>query len=170
MTECDTSIFQRFLFLVKIRQLRVNLTGVAAYRFLISQLIWNCCVEIYWNSQTPRETFFIESRKVDFNSHPVFYKKKMWNCTLLFHVKVHFLTIFFRFYPYIMLVSCMLLLVTLVMYSAIPKLLNHYTRLMRHYVVAIMMAFSCMAVSHLKEDLTNTNPGACKFLGIEEFL
>ena len=76
-----------------------------------------------------------------------------------------FFHIFFRFYPYIMLISCVLLLATLVIYSAIvPKLLNHYTRLMRHYVVAIMMAFSCMSINHLMKGLTR-NPGPCKLLG-----
>ena len=73
---------------------------------------------------------------------------------------------YFRFYPYILIVSCLFLLATLIIYSVIPKLLNHYTRLMRHYVVSIMVAFLTLATTNLEGDIHRTNPGLCKFLGL----
>ena len=91
--------------------------------------------------------------------------KKTCNCNnnLLFFCNHN---LFSRFYPYIMLLSCLFLLITLIIYSAIPKLLNHYTRLMRHYVVTIMVAFVVLAIQNLVGNLTETEPGACKFYGL----
>ena len=81
-------------------------------------------------------------------------------------VSIFNFVMFFRFYPYILIVSCLFLLATLIIYSVIPKLLNHYTRLMRHYVVSIMVAFLTLATTNLEGDIHETNPGLCKFLGL----
>ena len=55
----------------------------------------------------------------------------------------------FKFYPYIQMVSCFFLLLTLIVYSVVPNLLNFYSRLMRHYVVTLFMAFSILATIQL---------------------
>ena len=80
----------------------------------------------------------------------------------------------FRFYPYIQLISCILLLVTLVVYSVVPKLLNPYTSLMRHYVFNILIAFLVLAIVKLvkqnrSEPLKDTNPNVCTFIGKYSF-
>lgn len=93
----------------------------------------------------------------------LFIIKKRCNHNHLFFFN---LNLFSRFYPYIMLLSCLFLLITLIIYSAIPKLLNHYTRIMRHYVVTIMVAFLILAIQNLIGKLDKTSPGACKFLGL----
>ena len=92
----------------------------------------------------------------------------------------HYLHIFFlisyifRFYPYIQLICCILLLATLVVYSVVPKLLNPYTSLMRHYVFNILIAFLVLAIFQLVEQkrserLNNTNPNICTFIGKYSF-
>jgi len=50
-------------------------------------------------------------------------------------------------YPYILLVNCLFLLITLMVYTLYPKLLNHYTRLMRHFVVAMLGAYLLLSTN-----------------------
>ena len=81
--------------------------------------------------------------------------------------KVSYIFIF-RFYPYIMLISCVFLLVTLLIYSIVPGLLNHYTRIMRHFVATILIAFLIMVVNQMEYKdghLKDIQPEFCLFLG-----
>ena len=73
---------------------------------------------------------------------------------------------FCRFYPFVKIVSCLFLVTTLFIYSVVPGLLNHYTRLMRHYVVSFTVAFMTMAITNLSGDLTESLPEVCKCLGL----
>ena len=77
----------------------------------------------------------------------------------------------FRFYPYIQLISCVLLLATLVVYSVVPKLLNSYTSLMRHYVFNILIAFLVLAIFKLVKQKQSepVNPSICTFIGKYSF-
>ena len=49
-----------------------------------------------------------------------------------------------------MLISCVFLLVTLLIYSIVPGLLNHYTRIMRHFVATILIAFLIMVINQME--------------------
>ena len=71
---------------------------------------------------------------------------------------------FFRFYPYIMLTSCFFLMVTMIVYSIVPKLLNSYSKLMIHYSTSLMLGLLCMALNHLVKDKLE-RPKLCSFLG-----
>ena len=57
----------------------------------------------------------------------------------------------FRYYPYIMITSSIFLLLTALIYSYIPKLLDPYTKLMRHYTVNLMMALLLLAIAQLRQ-------------------
>ena len=71
---------------------------------------------------------------------------------------------FFRFYPYIMLTSCFFLVVTMIVYSFVPKLLNSYSKLMLHYSTSLMLGLLCMAVIQLGNNW-HEKPKSCSFLG-----
>ena len=65
-----------------------------------------------------------------------------------------------------MLTSCFFLLVTVLTYSVVPKLLNPYTRLMRHYAATLMMAFICLSATILKIDtLMKDHRETCVIMG-----
>ena len=71
---------------------------------------------------------------------------------------------FCRVYPYILIVSAIFMLITIVIYTAYPKLLNHYSRLMRQYSFSMMLAFSFLAIIQLKAK-DEMNIGVCVFFG-----
>ena len=71
---------------------------------------------------------------------------------------------FCRVYPYILIVSAIFMLITIVIYTAYPKLLNHYSRLMRQYSFSMMLAFSFLAIIQLKAK-DEINVGLCIFFG-----
>ena len=56
------------------------------------------------------------------------------------------------------------MMITIVIYTAYPKLLNHYTRLMRQYAVAMMLAFLFLAMNQLESWKTKDH-GICIFFG-----
>ena len=64
-----------------------------------------------------------------------------------------------------MLISALLTLITLIIYTVVPNLLTPYSRLMRHFTVSIMMAFICMAIVQLATNLNEDSPEFCTFLG-----
>ena len=70
----------------------------------------------------------------------------------------------FRFYPYIMLTSCIFLVVTVIVYSVVPKLLNSYSKLMLHYSTSLMLGLLCMAIIQLGNNW-HEKPKSCSFLG-----
>ena len=55
----------------------------------------------------------------------------------------------FRAYAALLIVSCLLLILTIVIYSYYKKLLNDYTRLMRHYATQLCIAMMLLAVSKM---------------------
>ena len=55
----------------------------------------------------------------------------------------------FRFYPYILITSAVFLLLTLIVYSFWSRLLNPYTRLMRHFALSMMLAFILLSVNQM---------------------
>jgi hypothetical protein len=54
-------------------------------------------------------------------------------------------------------VSSIFLLATLIIYTAYPKLLNNYTRLMRHFTANLMCAFVILSVNQ-QVIMTNHEP------------
>ena len=81
-------------------------------------------------------------------------------------IKMHLYFFFlYRFYPYIMLISALFPLITLIIYTVVPNLLTPYSRLMRHFTVSIMMAFICLAIVQLATNLNRNSPKFCTFLG-----
>ncbi len=70
----------------------------------------------------------------------------------------------FRFYPYVLLLSSLFLCATLIVYTAFPKLLNHYTRVMRHFTFTMMISFVNLAINQLVS-LVDSNPIMCKVFG-----
>lgn len=76
----------------------------------------------------------------------------------------------FEFYPYVMLLSCLFLLATLVIYMAYPKLLNHYTRVMRHFTFAFFIAFLTLSFNQLVA-VGNWSQWLCKaFAFLEQYM
>ena len=71
---------------------------------------------------------------------------------------------FCRVYPYILIVSAIFMLITIVIYTVYPKLLNHYSRLMRQYSFSMMLAFSFLAIIQLKAK-DEMNISLCVFFG-----
>ena len=71
--------------------------------------------------------------------------------------------------------SCFFLLATLIVYSSLPKLLNAYTRLLRHYVANIMIAFLILSIFKIHKQKVGPllkdshsaglHPGLCETIG-----
>ena len=66
--------------------------------------------------------------------------------------------------------SCFFLFAALIVYSSLPKLLNAYTRLLRHYVANIMIAFLILSIfkihkQKLEQPLKDSHPGLCETIG-----
>ena len=79
-----------------------------------------------------------------------------------------------KFQPYLMMVSIVFLLATLIIYSIIPKDIYHkkenfeaptYHKLRCHCAFSLMMAFIVMIVIQLHEDLGEKSPVLCTTLG-----
>lgn len=71
---------------------------------------------------------------------------------------------FSSFYPHILIASSVCLFITLMIYTIFPKLLNHYTRLMRHYTLSMMCAFILLSINQLTY-LGSFSPNLCKVSG-----
>ena len=63
--------------------------------------------------------------------------------------KLKLSSVSFRFYPYVLLTSTVFLLLTLIVYSYWSRLLNPYTRLMRHFALSMMLAFILLSINQL---------------------
>ena len=76
-----------------------------------------------------------------------------------------------EFYPIIILLGTILLAVTIGIYTLYPKLLNPYTRMMRHFAFVLFLAFSILwpqkSFPGQKNPLLNPliHPLLCKFVG-----
>ena len=53
----------------------------------------------------------------------------------------HFIS---SFTPYVLAAGSVLLIITLGIYTIFPKLLNTYTRIMRHFAMSLLLAFTCL--------------------------
>ena len=72
---------------------------------------------------------------------------------------------FFRFYPYILLVSCLFMLATIFIYGFHYKqLLNHKTWIMIHHTFTLMIAFVILALNQII-NVKEISQGFCKFSG-----
>merc|ERR1739848_947222 len=75
----------------------------------------------------------------------------------------------FEFYPYVLLTSCIFLLVTLSIYTVFSsKLLTHYTRLMRHLCMTLFAAFLILSINqfhHFAGDYPSTGYYLCPIFG-----
>jgi hypothetical protein len=69
-----------------------------------------------------------------------------------------------RFYPYILIASSICLFITLIIYTAYPKLLNHYTRIMRHFTLSMMLAFIILSINQLTP-VANYSMNLCRLFG-----
>ena len=76
---------------------------------------------------------------------------------------------YFRFYPYLLLISCFFLFLTIIIYTAWPKLLSQYTRIMRHYTLNLFFAFIILAINQF-HTLKDVNLGLCIASGKNEFI
>ena len=74
-----------------------------------------------------------------------------------------------NFFPYILILSCIFLLATFIIYTVVPNLLNKYTRLRRHYVITIMIAFIIIAINNFV-GTQEIHPIFCKLFGKYSFL
>lgn len=74
-----------------------------------------------------------------------------------------FLTICFRFYPYLLAISCIFLLITIMVYSSYKKLLNNYTRILRYYCITMFLAFIVLSMDQFR--LSELNSFDCKVSG-----
>ena len=70
----------------------------------------------------------------------------------------------YRFYPVILAISCIFLLATVYIYTRYEELLNHYTRIMRHFAISMCCAFFVLIVNQ-STDFVKDSPGFCKLLG-----
>ena len=70
----------------------------------------------------------------------------------------------FSFYPYILITSAVFLLLTYAVYTIWDKLLNPYTRLMRHFVLNLAAAFIIFGVNQFTL-LSDVSMFLCKFSG-----
>ena len=52
-------------------------------------------------------------------------------------------------YPYVMLVTSVFLLVTIAIYTYFQKLLNFYTRIMRHFAFSLFVAFVILSLNQM---------------------
>ena len=70
----------------------------------------------------------------------------------------------YRFYPYILMFSAVLMLITIFVYTKFDKLLkSHYNRLMRQYSFSMMMSFIFLAINQLES--FKDHHGLCYFFG-----
>ena len=76
---------------------------------------------------------------------------------------------FSRFYPYLLLTSSFFLFLTLLLYTIWPKLLTHYTRIMRHYTLSLFLAFVILAINQF-HTLKEFNLGLCIACGEHYFM
>ena len=85
---------------------------------------------------------------------------------IISHTEIFTFILNFRYYPFIMMTSSFFLFLTVLIYTAVPTLLNPYTRIVRHYSVNLMLAFIILAATYLKEDaLLNHYRGTCSMIG-----
>ena len=87
------------------------------------------------------------------------------------HLRSQYLLYIFNsrnFFPYILILSCIFLLATFIIYTVVPNLLNKYTRLRRHYVITIMVAFIIIAINNFV-GTQEIHPIFCKLFGKYSF-
>ena len=70
-----------------------------------------------------------------------------------------------RYYRYIVLASTICLFLTIVIYKAVPNLLNPFMRLMVHFTFVMMLADVSKLVVEWKPDLNTNIPKVCTSLG-----
>ena len=78
---------------------------------------------------------------------------------------MHFFT-FIRFNVAFLVISCILLVVTLGVYTNYKQLLTDYTRIMRHFAFVLLITYIVMIINrsvHLGDAVA---PGLCHFSGI----
>ena len=62
----------------------------------------------------------------------------------------------FQFYPYILIFSCVCLVLTLLVYTFVPRLLNFYNKLVRQYTLSLLIACLVLAITQLSTNLSET--------------
>ena len=58
-------------------------------------------------------------------------------------------SITFSWYPYVMLVTSVFLLATIGIYTYFQKLLNFYTRIMRHFAFSLFVSFVILSLNQM---------------------
>ena len=82
------------------------------------------------------------------------------------HIKflTHILSRWKQWQPYVLSLSSVFLLLTVAIYTYFGQLLNHYTRIMRHFALNLFIAFVVLACNNLiAEEIVET--GLCEFIG-----
>ena len=73
---------------------------------------------------------------------------------------------FSRFYPYILVVSCIFLLITFLVYSIYASsLLTHYTKLMLHVCITLFTAFLVLCINQFHHFATKDEMVLCQISG-----
>ena len=74
----------------------------------------------------------------------------------------------FSWYPYVLLVSSLFLLITIGVYTYFHQLLNEYTRIMRHFAIAMYAAFTLLAILQLVS-MDTLGDELCKASGMRQY-
>ena len=93
-----------------------------------------------------------------------FLLRKIINLTSLNHS----VFIFDRFYPVVLCISCIFLLATIFVYTKYDELLNHYTRIMRHFAISMFFAFFVLIINQTT-DFVEESQAICKVIGKKKF-
>ena len=83
---------------------------------------------------------------------------KQFNIPLLYYIQI------IRWHAYLQLASSFLLLITVGIYTYFDKLLNFYSRIMRHFSISLFMAFMVLSLSQLLHKEIVKNP-LCNVFG-----
>jgi hypothetical protein len=80
-------------------------------------------------------------------------------------VQYYLCIICIRFYPYVLMVSSVFLVATLIVYTVWSKqLLNHYTRVMRHFTFTMALSFVVLSINQMYS-FSQNYPTLCIFFG-----
>lgn len=93
---------------------------------------------------------FLINNKLSYATEHVFYQ--------------NFILVTFRVYSILHILSCILLVLTIVVYTYYPNLLTKYSKLMRHYSLMLFFSFLFLAVQNQIAE-NHMTIGFCKITG-----
>ena len=113
------------------------------------------CRVLIWKADIQKRPLFKNDCSLDVHySYPAKHSYQLFIC---------------RFYPYVLITSTVFLLITLAIYTIWSQLLNLYTRLMRHFTLAMLLAFVSLSINQLIT-LGNYSAILCSIMGLFLFI